>query len=440
MRRSDRHNNKKRKIRINPLRFAAVLILLLLVLAIFYGIRSCSARSGKIDNPELHTTSGEDPESPDPDPDPEPYCPPDVVLTVRCAGDVMGHLSQLYSAYDKETDSYDFNSWFRYVTPLFSEADIAMVNIETTFKGAPPYTGYPSFNTPDSLADALKAAGVNLACFANNHMLDGGAANLKRSVQMFRDKGFKTAGFRFSEDEPRYTVIEMRGISVAVLNYTYETPRNGGRRTIQSEVLSDEMLALTNHFGYEELDADLAGIKEEMRLAREDGADVIICFLHWGEEYQRRSNMWQERIAACLAENGADIIFGSHPHVLQNVECIEVQDEGRVKMVPVCYSLGNFISNQRQETLSNRYTEQGMIADVRLRYSFKEERITELEFDCIPTWVDRYKPGGNYSYAIIPLLQGFEENETLVASGHAGRAKQALEDIKALIGEEYIWQ
>jgi len=443
MSRSDRH---KKKVRINKGRFAAsIVVLALLAVGLVLGVKAIGAKEAEAKNarqdakqPDTVSTVviDEEPELP-----PEPEYPPDAEVTVMCIGDVMGHLSQLYAAYDKSTDSYDFTQFFNDSTPFLSSADLAIANIETSFKGQAPYTGYPSFNTPDSLADAIKSAGVDIACFANNHMLDSGLTVLKRGVQMFRDKGFVTSGMRLDSSEKRYTLYETQGVTLGLLNYTYETPRNNGRRTIQSGVLGEESNELINHFGYEEKEADLAAMKEQMELAREDGADVIIVFLHWGEEYQRNSNNWQKKMAEYLAKNGADIIFGAHPHVPQEIGSFDNADGSR--KVPVFYSLGNYCSNQRVETINvanPRYTEQGLIGEVKLTWSFEHEKITDISFGCIPLWVDRYKPNGQFHYAVVLLVPGFENNEHLNASGHVDRAKQALDDLTKLVGEEYIWE
>ncbi len=447
MSRSERHS--KKKVRINTGRLAAsILVLALLVVAVVFGIKGIAAKEAAAKNAhqeakQPNTVSPVVIDEPkEPETPPEPEYPPDAELTVMCVGDVMGHLSQLYAAYDKASDSYDFTQFFNDSTPYLSSADLAIANIETSFKGKEPYTGYPSFNTPDTLADAVKDAGIDIACFANNHMLDSGLTVLKRGVQMFRDKGFVTSGMRLDASEKRYTLYEAEGVTFGLLNYTYETPRNNGKRTIQSGVLGEEANELINHFGYEENDKDMAAIKEQMELARADGANVIIVFLHWGEEYQHNSNNWQKRIAENLANNGADIIFGSHPHVLQEISYFEVPDGDGTKKVPVFYSLGNYCSNQRVETINvanPRYTEQGMIAEVKLTWSFEHEKIVDMSFGCIPTWVDRYKPNGQFHYAVVPLVPGFEENEHLVASKHVDRAKQALDDVIKLVGEEYVW-
>ena len=134
------------------------------------------------------------------------------------------------------------------------------------------------------------------------------------------------------------------------------------------------------------------------------------------------------------------MIIASHPHVVQEIDEINVAYNGHLKKVPVFYSIGNFVSNQRQETLSNKYTENGLLACVDFVYSYEEERIIDIKYGAIPTWVERYSKGGKYQYYIVPLTEGFEESEILAESGHLGRAKQALEDLKKIVGgEEKLW-
>ena len=151
-------------------------------------------------------------------------------------------------------------------------------------------------------------------------------------------------------------------------------------------------------------------------------------------------------MAGILADGGADIIIASHPHTIQEIEAIEVQnDDGSTKTVPVFYSIGNFISNQRAETLSGypnaRYTADAMLACVDFTYSFEVKRIIDIDFGCIPAWVERYKKDGKYKYYVLPLTEGFENSSILAESGHLSDAKQALADIINNVGgEDLIWQ
>jgi poly-gamma-glutamate synthesis protein (capsule biosynthesis protein) len=136
------------------------------------------------------------------------------------------------------------------------------------------------------------------------------------------------------------------------------------------------------------------------------------------------------------ASYGADVIFSSHPHVVQGLEMITNPASGG--KVPVFYSMGNFISNQRTETLDNRYTEQGIIAQVHLEYMKSTKQVLSVTMDAIPVWVDKYKKGGKDVYTIVPLDKDLGQNPSLAESGHLARAEQALTDVTELLGAEYI--
>jgi poly-gamma-glutamate synthesis protein (capsule biosynthesis protein) len=110
------------------------------------------------------------------------------------------------------------------------------------------------------------------------------------------------------------------------------------------------------------------------------------------------------------------------------------------RAVPVFYSLGNFISNQRFETNDNRYTEQGLMAIVDLQFMRSAGSIESIEAKALPTWVDKYRSGGKDIYTIVPLTGDFENNPALRASGHEDRARQTLADCEALLGEDYIYR
>ena len=406
--------------------------------------------------------------------EPEPL--PPIELSFTCVGDIMAHSTQLTAQYDSGTDTYDFTNNYIYVKDYISQADLALCNVETTFAGGKP-TGYPAFNSPDSMATAMKDAGFDVALTSNNHMLDRGFNGMQRTLDVLREAGMITVGSR-KDGEKRYAVTEVKGVKVGVVAYTYETTGVNGQRTMNGSAMSNESKALINSFAYPKLDEDLAYLKQDMDDARAEGAQIVIVYLHWGEEYQRSPNDWQQSIAARVAGYGADIIFASHTHVPQPVEYLYVTADGTVsheppeaqtddaiaeegdaaaddavaeegdteaddavaavRKVPVFYSMGNFISNQRAETLDNRYTEQGMLANVAVTWDQETESISRISMDVLPTWVDRFKADGKQNYYIIPLDNALNSNETLARSGHLSRAKQALEDVRRLIGDEFM--
>ncbi|MDR2356424.1 MAG: CapA family protein [Clostridiales Family XIII bacterium] len=365
--------------------------------------------------------------------EPEPAEEP-VSLRILCAGDVMVHAPQLAAQRDG-AGGYDFGNNFAYVKEYVSEADLALCNLETTL-GGEPYTGYPTFSSPDSLADAIADAGFDAVFTSNNHMLDRGAAGLYRTLEVARAAGLAATGSRLSEEEPASVILRGAGIEVGLVAFTYESPRVGTSRTLNGIRIGDALRPLINSFGYEDLDGDLARVDEEIRRVREAGAKIVVCYFHWGDEYKSVQNSRQEYIASRAAISGADIIFASHPHVPQGMEYLSPAP-GR--SVPVFYSLGNFISNQRAETTGSLHTEQGLMAAVDLLFLQSSGEIVRTDAAVLPTWVDRYQSDGKNVYAIVPLTGDFENNPALLASGHADRARQALEYCRELFGEAALY-
>ncbi len=362
--------------------------------------------------------------------------PENIELSIMCVGDVMVHKSQLASQYDSTTGLYNYEDNFAYIKPYIHQADLAICNVETTFTGGSP-SGYPSFNAPDSLAEALADTGFNVGLTSNNHLHDKGLKGMKRTLRVLRKNGLATAGSRLPWERD-FALMHVKGLKVGIVSFTYETHKYEGKKTINGVVLSKEAADLINSYDYDFLDEDLKKVEASVKSARKAGADIVVVYHHWGEEYQRRANPWQKRIALETVKMGADIIFASHPHVLQEIEYLVSEETG--KPVPVFYSMGNLISNQRAETLNNRYTEQGMIARVTLSYNPNLGEIEDIKADAMITWVDKYKAEGKDNYAVIPLDGNEENNPTLKVSGHLKRALQAAEDAEALIGSEYIWK
>ncbi|MBK5246268.1 MAG: CapA family protein [Peptostreptococcaceae bacterium] len=354
-----------------------------------------------------------------------------VNLEIVCVGDIMVHEPQLASQYNAETGTYDYNNNFKYVKKYIDQADLAIGNFEGTF-GGKPYSGYPAFSTPDELAAALKNTGFDVAITANNHMVDTGNSGVIRTLEVLREAGMTTSGSRMDPNEPRYSINNVNGVNVGIVSYTYESSGSGTDVAINGNYISAETAQLINSFSYNSLDADLEKIKIVVDDAKNEGADLIVLYLHWGEEYQQVPNKWQEQIVkSAVEEMNVDIIFASHTHVIQKMEMVKSETTG--KNVPVFYSMGNFISNQREETVQNRYTEQGMIARVELEYMVSTKELIFVKMSYTPTWVDKYKRNGKTVYEVIPLDAEMETNPALIESGHLLKAKQALEDINGIL-------
>lgn len=355
-----------------------------------------------------------------------------VKVTVLCAGDIMAHSPNIQSA-KQEDGSYDFSDNYEYVKKYIKQADLAMCNMETTFGGGTP-SGYPVFNAPDQLAEAVKGVGFDVALTSNNHMMDSGSSGVKRTVKVLEDAGLDVVGSRDDASDKGYLVENVKGAKIGIVSYTYEsTPSATARKTINGNVVDDETGQLINSFNYSRLSSgDYDKIKNDIDGCRADGADAVICYMHWGIEYQMKADEDQKEMAQQLADMGADVIFASHPHVTQEIDILTSSGGSKV---PVFYSMGNFISNQRQETLNNRYTAEGMMAVARLTIVPDKDKIQAESVNIVPTWVDKYTENNKLKYKIIPLDSHLGSNGALAMSGHMSDARQAESDMESAYGD-----
>ncbi|WP_141706234.1 CapA family protein [Desulfuribacillus alkaliarsenatis] len=329
-------------------------------------------------------------------------------LRITAVGDLMVHSPQITAAYNRETQTYSYYDNFKYVKPYIERADIAIGNLETVFAGPESgFTGYPLFNTPDEFADALKFAGFDTIITTNNHSIDRGKQGLLRTIDVLEEKGFDFVGTRRNKDEQSYIVKNVNDINVGITAYTYETPMVNNRKAINGILMNNELAALIDSFSYERLDEDLAKMEERIMKLQNAGSDLIVVYLHWGNEYATTPNHYQRRIASELAAYGADIIIGSHPHVIQPYEII--YNENRGTETVVFYSLGNFISNQRVEYLGTYLTENGIIVNIDIEKNKDGTSIQGISYT--PTWVHKYRKDGVNQYDILPLPDAIQDIE-----------------------------
>ena len=280
---------------------------------------------------------------PTPEPTPTPTPEPDpITATLTLAGDVMSHMSQTYAAYVAETGEYDYTPSFRYAKKWIESADLAVANFETPMAGGPNYSGFPAFNAPDALAYGLADTGFDLVCTTNNHTLDRGFSGLCRTLDVLDDAGLAHVGtYRTQEERDEnngIVVVDCGGISIAVLAYSYGA--NGysvpsGKEWSMNLFNIDYTTNLRT--------PDMALLESDMAAAKALGTDLIAVFMHWGVEYQFAPNSYQKQMAQTMTDLGADLILGGHSHVLQPYEFITTE-AGNSSLV--CYSVGNFVSNQ----------------------------------------------------------------------------------------------
>lgn len=396
-----------------------------LTLVLIFILASCNLFSSDIPDEEPPSHEGELPDSTDPDDgidqpideEPEPELIPDPVsIKITSVGDIMVHNIQITSQYNEATGDYDFRNNFQFIKPYIERADLALGNLETTFAGKERgYSGYPLFNAPDELAFALKDAGFDVISTSNNHTYDTGSQGVFRTLDILKENDLIPVGTRHSEEEESFAIVDVQGIKVGISAYTYETPRQGDNITLNGILVPNEMRNLIDSFSYEHLDEDLAKIKDRVDILKQRGAEVIIFKMHWGNEYHRQPNAYQERIAQELSNFGVDIIFGAHPHVLQKVDIIESEVDDRQTVV--AYSLGNFISNQRYEFLNTRYTEDGMIVNVTVTNEYENNTISIDEVTYVPTWVHVYNKNNKRTYEILPVFDAMNNHAAFRVTG-----------------------
>ncbi len=294
------------------------------------------------------------------------------------AGDVMGHGMQITGAWrDGGDTTYNYHPVFQYVTDYISSADIAVANLEVTLAGE-PYTGYPQFSSHRSLAVALQDAGFDVLVTANNHSLDRHQQGLERTIEELDNIDIVHTGtFKDSANWQEYypLIVEQANFRLAILNYTYGT--NG---------IMVQRPNIVNYIDTIRMAADLAK-------AREQQPDYIITCIHWGDEYQNKENATQRRIARFLARNGCHLIIGAHPHVVQPFDQITTLANDTV---PIIYSLGNFISNQR-----DRYRNGGITLEVNLVKVNHVIQSVSCSYE--PFWVYRFHLNKVSVFRLIPI-------------------------------------
>lgn len=262
----------------------------------------------------------------------------DIKVSMSVIGDIMCHNSQYNDAF--RNGEYDFSYVFEDIKKYIEPADLAIGNLETTFRGKEKgYSSYPTFNTPENLAQDLKELGIDVVSTANNHSLDTGYLGIESTIDYLDEAGILHTGtYKSEESQNQIVVKDINGLKFAFLAYTYGT--NG------IPVPSGKEYCINL------IDKEL--IKSHLDMAKELKSDVICVNMHWGIEYQNEPNDEQEDLANFLFENGADIILGSHPHVLQKMEERDIiLPNNDKKKGFVIYSLGNFMSGQTKANTRN---------------------------------------------------------------------------------------
>ena len=401
---------KKRKSPVIPILVTIALILAVITLVLVVALVLPRNSGGEAETTvPVQTTQPTETTVP-PTTVPPTTVPPEINIIESTAsftvtGDLLMHLPVIQSCWDKEQGTWVFDPIFTFVAPYIQEADYAVANLETTLRGdnpTYPYRGNPLFNCPDGIALGSLNAGFDMLLTGNNHCYDTRAAGVIRTVEVVEETGLETLGTQKTKEDPDYKVIEVNGIKVGMTAYTAETSDGmPGIPSINAIQVQSDAFGLINSFDYGQLNKFYEEIGTQFEAMKAEGAEAIVVYMHWGEEYYLEPTDLQKKIAQQLCDMGVDVIVGGHPHVIEPVDLLtSTEDEDHKTLI--IYSTGNAVSNQRihEMRMKTGHTEDGILFNFTL-VKYIDGTVEVLETSCVPTWV--YMVGNKESYTILPL-------------------------------------
>ncbi len=317
---------------------------------------------------------------------PAPGEPPSI--TILMAGDILLH-TPFKEAALQDDGTYNYTAIFSHTKNTIEAADLALVNQEVIIGGSElGISGYPAFNAPYEVSDALVDTGFDVICHATNHALDKGKTGLLNCISHWQESypDIEILGIHDAPDTNIY-IYEQNDIKVAVLNYTYGT--NG--------------IALPADMPYAVDLLDKEKVVSDIKTAEELADFTIVC-PHWGTEYRLTPDSSQNKWTKIFLENGVDLVLGTHPHVIEPIEYIE--DETTHHRMLVYYSLGNFVNwtSGQGDGVANRMV--GGLAQVTLSQA-DDDTITISEYGVTPV-ICHVTPGTN-GITVFPIDQYSQE-------------------------------
>lgn len=316
----------------------------------------------------------------------------DKEIKLTLLGDIMCHPAQFQAA--RLANEYDFSPSFEEIRPDTGQADITLANLETTLAGSDKtYSGYPSFNTPEQIAPALKdTLGIDVLSTANNHCLDRNFSGLCRTIDFLDQYGLEHTGtYKTKKDSEHILIKETDGIKIAFLSYTYGT--NGITLPVGQSYAVNYM--------------DKQKIRQDALKAHTLGANLIILSLHWGQEYASQPSDSQRSLALWLLENTeVDIISGNHAHTVQPIEFVKVTPPGsnQSKNGLVIYAQGNFISDQKTKSANRSIIVNIYLTTAPINGQSLIKRVTY-----VPCWVDKTPNAGLRTFRVLNVPEALKD-------------------------------
>ncbi len=327
-------------------------------------------------------------------------------IVLSFVGDIMIHRPQLTRAYVDGV--FDFSSSFETIEEYIETANYTIVNLETTLSGKDEgvclensnyymgYQGFPTFNSPEILAKNLKDTGFDMITTGNNHSFDGWTGGIVNTIDNLNANGLDHVGTYKNTSDERVLIKEIEGIKIAFLNYTYST--NG----IIPPPGSEYMVNTLNNYDEEYIKVMYQEINDFTTNHRD--IDLTVVSIHFGLEYHLEPSDIQTQMCENMIKAGADVIIGSHPHVLQPVDILEVQlEDGSMKKGVVAYSLGNFLSSQIYLRSDPVPKNAGIILNLTINKD--ENKGTYVnKIGLVPTWVQ----WTNDTIRVIPVSKAIK--------------------------------
>jgi poly-gamma-glutamate synthesis protein (capsule biosynthesis protein) len=300
-----------------------------------------------------------------------------VSLTVEVNGDILVHSPVWNQALADGHGRYDFAPMLREIRPYIRSADLAICHVETPMTPRPP-EGYPVFNTPTQLAQAIHQTGWRICDTASNHSVDQGQYGIDQTGRALDHAGVLHSGsFASPAAQGRTLMVRVKGVKVAFLAYTEMT--NG--------------IPLPHPWSVNL--AHVGAVRSAAKAARRRGAQVVIVNFHWGNEYQTAPSTFQlETARALTTDPDITAIVGQHVHVVQPIR--------RVHGKLVVFGEGQLLSNQSSACCPAQ-TEDGML--VFLHIKVEGARSTLASIGYMPTW-DQHP-----SYTVLPIGDALKRHQ-----------------------------
>ncbi|MDO4845568.1 MAG: CapA family protein [Oscillospiraceae bacterium] len=391
-RRLIRKEMKRKSLIKQRIAFIATLAVVILILVLI--ISSCSKRKAQREAELAHQAA-------------QDAVQQEVVTakaTLAAFGDVMCYNEQIMDALTS-SGAYDFSPAFEAIAPYLQSADLTVGNLELNFCGPnSSYVGFPNFRAPESLAQTLAEAGVDILQTANTYSLQNGISGLQSTIRYVQEQNMIPLGtYAATIDKRRDEGVQFKtvnGIKFAFLAFT----KGMNNMTLPEDAdYAADVLFEDYATNYEIINKD--GLLRSVEAAKAGGADVIVAMLHWGTEFELKPDAKQEEIAQLLFQNGVDVILGSHSHLVGPMVKKSMVVNGREKDVFVAYSLGNFFSAMTDGT-----SQDSLILNLEFSMDSETGKVTISDVSYLPVYLIDKGEGADVRYEVLPIRSAKESS------------------------------